>query len=114
LGYKPPINGVGKFVGELNSSLKRRAEGLRVKHFVNGNSIKLYDKQGTVLRVETTINHPEEFKVWRAKENDRQQRLGWRELRRAIADLPRRAQVSDAASPWFDSESLGHPPLRTD
>jgi hypothetical protein len=98
LGYKPPINGVGKFVGELNSSLKRRPEGLRVKHFVNGNSIKLYDKQGTVLRVETTINHPEEFKVWRAKENDREQRLGWRELRRAIADLPRRAQVSDAAN----------------
>lgn len=98
LGHKPPANGVGKFVGELNSSLKARPEGLRIKHFVNGNSLKLYDKQGSVLRVETTINHPEEFKVWRAKENDPEQKKAWRELRRGVADLPRRAQVSQAAN----------------
>jgi hypothetical protein len=98
LGHKPPANGVGKFGGELNSSLKKRPEGLRIKHFVNGNSIKLYDKQGTVLRVETTINHPDQFKVWRVKENDPEQKLAWRELRRGIADLPRRAQVSHAAN----------------
>jgi hypothetical protein len=98
LGHKPPGNGVGKFAGELNSSLKARPEGLRIKHFVNGNSLKLYDKQGSVLRVETTINHPEEFKVWRAKENDPEQKKAWRELRRGVADLPRRAQVSHAAN----------------
>ena len=89
---------MGKFSGELNSSLKKRPEGLRIKHFVNDNSIKLYDKHGTVLRVETTINHPEEFKVWRAKENDPEQKNDWRDLRRAVADLPRRAQVSHAAN----------------
>jgi hypothetical protein len=98
LGYKPPGQGVGKFAGELNSSLKQRPEGLRIKHFVNHNSIKLYDKHGAVLRVETTINQPEEFKVWRAKENDPEQQHDWRELRRAVADLPRRAQVSHAAN----------------
>ena len=32
--------------------------GIRVKHRVAGNSIKMYDKQGSVLRVETTINDP--------------------------------------------------------
>jgi hypothetical protein len=48
--------------------------------------------------VETTINHPEEFKVWRAKENDPEQKKDWRELRRGVADLPRRAQVSHAAN----------------
>jgi len=98
LGHKPPANGVGKFAGELHSSLKRRPEGLRIKHFVNGNSLKLYDKQGSVLRVETTINHPEEFKVWRARENDPEQKKAWCELRRGVADLPRRAQVSHAAN----------------
>lgn len=98
LGHKPPANGVGKFLGELNSSLKRRPEGLRLKHFVNGNSLKLYDKQGSVLRVETTINHPEQFKVWRARENDPEKKLGWRVLRRGVVDLPRRAQVSRAAN----------------
>ena len=98
LGHKPPANGVGKFTGELPSSLRKRPEGLRIKHFVNGNSVKLYDKQGTVLRVETTINHPEEFKVWRARENDPEQKKAWCELRRGVADLPRRAQVSQAAN----------------
>jgi hypothetical protein len=98
LGHKPPANGVGKFAGELNSSLKARPEGLRIKHFVNGNSLKLYDKQGSVLRVETTINHPQEFKVWRAKENDPEQKKAWRVLRRGVADLRRRAQVSQAAN----------------
>jgi len=98
LGHKPPANGVGKFAGELHSSLRKRPEGLRIKHFVNGNSVKLYDKQGTVLRVETTINHPEEFKVWRARENDPEQKKAWCELRRGVADLPRRAQVSHAAN----------------
>lgn len=98
LGHKPPANGVGKFVGELHSSLRKRPEGLRIKHFVNGNSVKLYDKQATVLRVETTINHPEEFKVWRARENDPEQKKAWCELRRGVADLPRRAQVSHAAN----------------
>lgn len=98
LGHKPPANGVGKFAGELHSSLKHRPEGLRIKHFVNGNSLKLYDKQGSVLRVETTINHPKEFKVWRATENDPEQKKAWRVLRRGVADLPRRAQVSHAAN----------------
>jgi hypothetical protein len=98
LGHKPPANGVGKFAGELHSSLKRRTEGLRIKHFVNGNSLKLYDKQGSVLRVETTIHHPEEFKVWRARETDPAQKKAWCELRRGVADLPRRAQVRHAAN----------------
>lgn len=98
LGHKPPANGVGKFLGEVHSSLKRRPEGLRLKHFVNGNSLKVYDKEGSVLRVETTINHPEEFKVWRARENDPEGKLGWRQLRRGVVDLPRRVQVSRAAN----------------
>ena len=82
----------------LRPARRGRPEGLRLKHFVNGNSLKLYDKQGSVLRVETTINHPEEFKVWRARENDPEQKLGWYELRRGVVDLPRRAQVSRAAN----------------
>lgn len=98
LGYKPPQNGVGKFLGQVSSSLKKRPEGLRLKHFVKGNSLKLYDKQGSVLRVETTINHPDEFKVYRARENRPNDKKEWCELRRSLADLERRAQVSQAAN----------------
>jgi hypothetical protein len=46
------------FCGELTGTLKHRPEGLRLKHTVNGNSLKIYDKEAQVLRVETTINRP--------------------------------------------------------
>ena len=42
--------------GEVISDLKHRPEGIRVKHSVKGNSLKMYDKEGSVLRIETTIN----------------------------------------------------------
>jgi hypothetical protein len=87
-----------KFRGEVTSTLKRRPEGVRLKHMVNGNSLKMYDKQGSVLRVETTIVDPRPFKVYRPSETDPAQRLGWRYLRRGVADLWRRAEVSRAAN----------------
>jgi hypothetical protein len=87
-----------KFRGEIVSTLKRRPEGVRLKHTVNGNSLKMYDKHGSVLRVETTIVHPEFFKVYRPGERDPEQRLSWRKLRRGVADLWRRAEVSRAAN----------------
>jgi hypothetical protein len=74
-----------------------REEGTRLKHWVDQNSLKLYDK-GSNLRGETTINHPEAFKVWRASERDPRGPKAWRPLRRSIADLPRRAEVSRAAT----------------
>ena len=69
-----------------------------IKHRVNKNSIKMYDKQGSVLRVETTINNADEFKVYRPVEGDPQGDCDWRRLRRGVADLHRRAQVSQAAN----------------
>jgi hypothetical protein len=60
--------------------------------------VKVYGKalrvEGSVLRVETTINCPEDFKVYRRKEGDRKGPKGWHAMRRGIADLPRRARVS--------------------
>ncbi len=71
---------------------------MRIKHKVNGNSVKLYDKvftsQGSVLRAETTIQNGDDFKVYRPKEGSPNGALGWRPMRRGIADLYRRAEVS--------------------
>jgi len=53
------------FGGEVVSDYKKRTEGVRVKHRLNHNSIKAYDKEGSILRLETTINNPREFKVFR-------------------------------------------------
>ena len=40
------------FSGEVVSRFRDRPEGLRIKHALDLNSVKLYDKQGSVLRVE--------------------------------------------------------------
>lgn len=48
--------------------------------------------------METTIVRPQEFRVRRTVEGDAQGRKDWRILRRGIADLPRRAQISHAAN----------------
>ena len=86
------------FTGEVISDLKHRPEGLRVKHSVNGNSVKMYDKEGSVLRIETTINKTEEFKVYRAKQGEPGGKKDWRSLQRSVGELWRRAEVSAAAN----------------
>ena len=90
------------------SDFKRRAEGVRVKHSVNGNSVKLYDKaytaKGSVLRAEATFHNGDDFRVYRRKEGDRKGPRSWRCLRRGIADLHRRAQLSHkAAARYLDA-----------
>jgi hypothetical protein len=85
------------FAGEVQSDLKDREEGVRVKHWLNHNSLKLYDK-GSVLRPEVTINDPEDFRVYRPKEGDPNGPKAWRRLRYGVADLYRRAEVCQAAN----------------
>jgi hypothetical protein len=85
------------FNGEVVSDLRERPEGMRLKHAVNGNSVKMYDKQGSVLRVETTVNQTREFKVYRGTEAEPAKRQ-WRKLRKGVADLHRRAEVSRASN----------------
>jgi hypothetical protein len=87
----------GNFTGEVITSFKHRPEGVRVKHWLNGNSIKMYDRPG-VLRVETTMAKTADFKVFRPIQDDPDGRLAWRPLRKGVADLHRRAELSQAAN----------------
>jgi hypothetical protein len=88
----------GNFSGEISSDLQSRPEGLRVKHWVEENSIKMYDKQGSVLRIETTINNPRRFRVYREATRQGESCLAWQPLRKGIADLARRVEISRAAN----------------
>jgi hypothetical protein len=88
----------GNFEGEVVSDLKRRVEGTRIKHRLKGNWIKMYDKQGSVLRVETVINHTRDLKVYRTKEGDDAGEKSWQRLRKGVADIHRRAAISQAAN----------------
>ena len=85
--------------GEVRTSLQRRVEGLRIRHWVAENSIKMYDKAGSVLRVETTINKPKRFQVRRRKTNKAGTVvMKWLPLRKGIADISRRVAISRAAN----------------
>lgn len=91
------------FTGEIQQDLKRRVEGERVKFRINANSVKWYDKAysqvGSVLRAaETTLNNVDDLRVYRPKEGGREDDLDWRRMRRGIADLNRRAEVSENAN----------------
>jgi hypothetical protein len=88
----------GRFLGELTTRFKDRPESVRVKHWIAGNSIKMYDKEARILRIETTLANPTPFKVFRPLSHDPQGRRAWRPMRKGIADLHRRAEVSQASN----------------
>jgi hypothetical protein len=86
---------VPQFKGEIVSVATRRTEGFRVKHTVYENSIKMYDKQGSVLRIETTINNPTRFKSFRRNSKGK---MEWLRMRKGVADVLPRVQLCLAAN----------------
>lgn len=85
------------FKGKMVTDLRQRTEGVRLKHWINNNSIKLYNCLN-VLRGETTINDAEDLRVYRAPETQPGGKLAWHPLRRGVADLYRRAELSRSAN----------------
>ena len=120
LGKKPTGDGrvPGQVAAEIVSDCRRRQEGVRIKHRYNHNSVKLYDKaytpSGSVLRAEMTMNHPQDFKVYRPLASHPEGAMAWQRMRKGIADLHGRAQVSqkvnerylDALAQTDDSTTL--------
>jgi hypothetical protein len=97
----------GNFTGEVTTSFKDRPEGVRVKHWVRGNSVKMYDKAGRILRIETTIARTGDFKVLRPHHDEPEGKLYWQPLRKGVADLHRRTQVSQRSNErYLDALSL--------
>jgi hypothetical protein len=100
LGHRVTAQGQvhGNFQGEITTDLKRRVEGARVKHRVDQNSVKMYDKAhrmaGSVLRIEMTMNNEKAFRVYRPSEGEPEGEKKWRRMRRGLADLHRRGEIS--------------------
>ena len=88
----------GPYAREVITDRRERIEGVRIKHTVNRNSIKMYDKQGSVLRIETTINYPRPFRVLRGERRAGAAALTWRPMRKGVSDTSRRVAVSLAAN----------------
>jgi hypothetical protein len=85
----------------ITSDLKVRPNGVRIKHRLGPNSIKLYDKAydelGAVLRPEVTIIQPKYFRVYSPKNSEPDSPPQWRPMRRGLMDLHCRAEVSQKA-----------------
>lgn len=69
--------------------------------------LKMYDKFGSVLRVETTLNDTQGLKVYRSKQEDARGSKEWLPLRKSVADLARRAELSQSANERY-LEALGN------
>jgi hypothetical protein len=88
----------GLFNGEVRSHMGSRVEGVRIKHWVEENSIKMYDKAGSVLRIETTINNTARFKVRRRMTRHGQKKTAWVKMRKGVVDIRRRVEVCRGAN----------------
>ena len=88
----------GQFAGEVRNECKRRWPGARVKHRMKRNWIKMYDKFGCVLRIETVINDPHEFRVRRRGIRAGEVVIGWFPMAKRVSNLRRYAAISHAAN----------------
>jgi hypothetical protein len=95
LGRKLP----GTYQGEIGNDFHTRIEGTRIKHHMGPVSIKMYDKLGIILRIETTVSDVSFFKHYRKVEH----RGGGGEmkvapLKKSIYSLPLLSELMVAAN----------------
>jgi hypothetical protein len=99
------------FDGEVVTTCRKdRLRGARVKHRVKNNWLKMYDKFGQILRIETVINQPREFKVrrWCTRQGRRQ--LLWQPMNKGVANFYRYREVASAAnSRYLDALAVVEP-----
>ena len=88
-----------RFDGEVLTDCKKdRWPGARVKHRVKNNWLKMYDKFGQVLRIETVINNPREFKVRRRVQRQGRSRMAWCPMNKGVANFYHYHEVARAAN----------------
>lgn len=88
----------GNFKGRVETDYHRRPEGVRIRHRAYENWLKMYDKQGSVLRIETTINNAERFKIYREVNRKGKRVMAWVRMCRSVAEFYRWVEVSRGAN----------------
>jgi hypothetical protein len=78
-----------RFDGDVQTEVKAdRVLGTRIKHRMTKNWLKMYDKFGLILRVETVINRPREFSVYRTRQHrDGSTSAGWFPMNKNVGSL---------------------------
>ena len=109
MGRKPDP----RFQGEAVSDYKNRPIGCRVKFKLKSNSVKMYDKC-SVLRIETTINNPREFKVFgTVHHQDGTESKQWKPMGKSISNIYRYAEVSKACNQRFVDAMVDIVPVKS-
>lgn len=87
-----------KFDEEIITSWKRRTSGERLKHWMQGNSLKAYGKAhtpvGDIFRTELMTAHTGIFRNFRPSEAKPEDPPIWRQMRKGVVDLADRAKLS--------------------
>ena len=108
LGHQVPVKSGkvnGRFKGPARSDRLERHAGVCLRHGVGINGIKIYDQFAQVLRIETTLNAPEVFKVYRKAPASAPVKLPPRPTtRKTVSNSPDRSSARPV------STSTGKPP----
>ena len=89
----------GNYRDEMGNRFNIRIAGTRIKHTMGPVSIKLYDKFGLILRIETTVNEVSFFKHYRQVEHrDGTREMKYADMRKTIYSLPALQELLVAAN----------------
>jgi hypothetical protein len=89
----------GTYQGEIGNDFHTRIEGTRIKHHMGPVSIKMYDKLGMILRIETTVNDVSFFKHYRKVEHrDGTWEMKDASMKKSIYSLPVLRELMEAAN----------------
>ena len=77
---------------ELVSRVNKWYDGGRIRHWIDKNSLKLYNEQN-VLRFEFTMNNPTKFRIHRTVEGSGSDEKKFLPMRKGIADIAVRTKI---------------------
>ena len=83
---------------EMGNRFDLRIQGTRIKHTLGPVSLKMYDKFGLILRIETTVNDVAFFPHYRQVEHrDGTRVTKWTRMKRSLYSLPALREALRAA-----------------
>jgi hypothetical protein len=89
----------GNYQGEVTTRLQKRFPGTRIKHAIGPVSLKLYDKFGLILRLETTVNDVSFFQQRRVVEHrNGEHETKWAAMKKTLYNLGTLQKVLWAAN----------------
>jgi hypothetical protein len=89
----------GNYKGEIGNRFNKRQLGRRIKHVMGPVSIKMYDKFGLILRIETTVNDVSFFRHYRQViHRNGTHETKWAKMKKSIYSLAPLQEVLLAAN----------------